>query len=146
MVARSGLYIQVQFRALARTPGMAHRSRTDLGAGEVHRLEAPTPGRCLIPLSEAAAVRFTMTSSLHDAIKVVVDEADPIGLLSGGAPDDEYEPEISDLEERIAAGEVPTEVMVWDVIARWFGPNTTAPPEAVEQIVRGLSRLADGDL
>ena len=87
-----------------------------------------------------------MTSSLHDAIKVVVDEADPIGLLSGGAPDDEYEPEISDLEERIAAGEVPTEVMVWDVIARWFGPNTTAPPEAVEQIVRGLSRLADGDL
>ena len=34
-------------------------------------------------------------------ISTVICDLDPMGLLAGGAPEDEYEPEIREIEERV---------------------------------------------
>lgn len=66
-----------------------------------------------------AAVTAVVTSA--------VNQTDPMGLLSIGAPEDEYEPEIRDLLEGLAeAWPDPTAVLhlCEAVFTRWFGANS----------------------
>jgi len=54
-------------------------------------------------------------------VKRVVAAADPIGLLAGGAPDDEYDPEVTDLVRLVLGPSEITRDRVDAVWTRWFG-------------------------
>ncbi len=55
------------------------------------------------------------------ATRQIVNKHDPIGLIELGAPDDEYEPEVTDLV-RLVLKDVPLdEGAVEAVWIRWFG-------------------------
>lgn len=78
------------------------------------------------------------------AIRVLINQLDPEGLLAAGAHDDEYDSEVSDLtalvcgEDEITAGAVGS---VWN---RWFNmsPNwCTREPEQVNEVAAALGRL-----
>jgi hypothetical protein len=69
------------------------------------------------------ARRSARYDSALAAVKKVVDEHDPVGLLEIGAPSDEYDPEIADLVRLVLGPNRPTEESVSDVWRRWFGED-----------------------
>lgn len=75
------------------------------------------------------------------AVRAVVNEQDPIGLLELGAPEDEYDPEVGDLAEL----EVPiTAQEVIGVFLRWFGSTTgRIEPGVAERIADGINAMGD---
>lgn len=93
----------------------------------------------------APAISCNVPSKLHDAVRQVVNAADPVGLIAIGCPEDEYEPEIRDFQKRIEAGEEPSEDIVREVTTHWFGRATAGSPEAIQAIALGLSRLVADD-
>ncbi|MEJ7764670.1 MAG: hypothetical protein WKF86_04170 [Acidimicrobiales bacterium] len=80
-------------------------------------------------------------------VKRVVDAADPIGLLATGAPDDEYDFEVTDLVKLVLGPREITADRVDAVWTRWFGDHdwygTTADNMAHELSVIRLRRVAD---
>lgn len=60
------------------------------------------------------------TRAFHE-VRRVVNEHDPIGLLAGGAPVDEYESEVSDLVRLVMRAQPLSEEEVDAVWRRWFG-------------------------
>ena len=58
------------------------------------------------------------------AVLGVLSRKDPEGLLSVGAPADEYEPEADDLARRLRSGRGITGEVLVDVWERWFGPDS----------------------
>jgi hypothetical protein len=64
------------------------------------------------------------------AVERAITDADPIGLLRGGAPADEYSPEICTVVPRIARAERRDEVteILHQEFLRWFGER---PPGRV---------------
>jgi hypothetical protein len=58
-------------------------------------------------------------------VKEVIDEWDPIGLLSLGCPDDEYDPEIKDIVKLVSQIKSIDEIAVGiqEVFNKWFGEN-----------------------
>ncbi len=62
---------------------------------------------------------------VYAAVKRCVDAWDPLGLLAGGAPPDEYECEIRMIAERIFPGSAPETVAeaVNDVFSKMFRPD-----------------------
>ncbi len=57
------------------------------------------------------------------AVRAVVDELDPIALLAGGAPSDEYDPEVGDLVLLVLRRDHFDEAAVDHVWRRWFGDD-----------------------
>ncbi|MGB3409919.1 MAG: hypothetical protein WBA45_01875 [Microthrixaceae bacterium] len=55
------------------------------------------------------------------AVREVVNAWDPIGLIEIGAPDDEYDPESSDLVRLVLHRQPIDQKAVDDVWTRWFG-------------------------
>jgi len=55
------------------------------------------------------------------AVRAVVNEVDPIGLVAIDCPEDEYDPEVEDL---IKWREPVTPDRVAEVFIRWFGPES----------------------
>lgn len=47
---------------------------------------------------------------MRDKIKMIIDEWDPIGLLYGEAPDDEYDPEINEIFRLLPSIKGPEEL------------------------------------
>lgn len=71
--------------------------------------------------------------------------ADPAGLLAGGAPEDEYEPEVDDLCALVGMGrEAVTAEAVAGVFDRWFGPGVVPPEKAAEVTSRLRHPMAWG--
>ena len=52
------------------------------------------------------------------AVERAINEADPIGLLAGGAPSDEYAPEIGTIIPPRQAYEVPAR-QIWDALLEY---------------------------
>ena len=71
---------------------------------------------------------------LSAAVGRAIDEADPIGLLEMGCPEDEYSPEIGTVVPRVSRASDPAEVrrILHEEFLRWFGEGTAGPEEAYE--------------
>lgn len=78
-----------------------------------------------------------MPSGYFLAVRAVVNEVDPVGLIEMGAPDDEYDSEVEDL---IKWREPVTADRVAEVFTKWFGPeNGAMTPRKTARIVDGIS-------
>lgn len=76
-----------------------------------------------------------MPSAFFLAVRAIVNEVDPVGLIEMGAPDDEYDSEVEDLikwREAVMADRVA------EVFTKWFGPEDGA------MTPREAARIADG--
>lgn len=60
--------------------------------------------------------------SLLSRVRCVIDELDPEGLRTLGAPSDEYLPEAEEFAERLERGEVLTPDAVTEIWVAWFYP------------------------
>ncbi len=78
-----------------------------------------------------------MASAYFMAVREVVISEDPMGLLSMGAPVDEYDPEVGDLVEEKSA---MTAQRVHEVFREWFGEANGLGTEAARRIATGISR------
>lgn len=72
-------------------------------------------------------------------ITAVVAQVDPMGLLAGGAPSDEYDREVSQLAPRVlrAASRADVEAAVTHVFTDAFGSGSVRP-SAIALLVEGL--------
>jgi hypothetical protein len=92
----------------------------------------------------------TRYQSLVAAIEHAINEADPIGLLKGGAPADEYGPEIGTIVPRMVNAQSADEIttVLHEEFSRWFGDDTAGPRQAYEvparQIWNALLELRKG--
>ena len=68
------------------------------------------------------------------AVERAINEADPIGLLAGGAPSDEYAPEIGTIVPLLANANRPDDVtgVLHGEFLRWFGEGTAGPRQAYD--------------
>lgn len=64
--------------------------------------------------------------ALREAASQALREADPIGLIGGGAPPDEYDPEVGTILPRLRNVASPEEVqrIVHEEFVTWFGEET----------------------
>ena len=83
------------------------------------------------------------------AVERAINEADPIGLLAGGAPSDRYAPEIGTIIPLLANAHRPDDVtgVLHGEFLRWFGEGTAGPRQAYEaparQIWRCFTRISE---
>jgi hypothetical protein len=72
--------------------------------------------------------------SLVAAVSRAIDDADPIGLLEGGAPADEYGPEIGTIVPRVVNAQSVEEVttVLHEEFLRWFGDDIAGTRHAYE--------------
>jgi hypothetical protein len=77
---------------------------------------------------------------LAAAIERAINEADPIGLLQGGAPADEYGSEIGTILPRIANAKQPDDVtdVLHEEFLRWFGNETAGPRHTYKAAARRI--------
>ena len=80
----------------------------------------------------------TRYQDLVAAVERAINEADPIGLLEGGAPSDEYAVEIGTIIPRLAKAQRPDDVtdVLHEEFLRWFGDGTAGPRQAYEAPAR----------
>lgn len=69
--------------------------------------------------------------ALADAVTRAVNDADPIGLLSMGAPDDEYSPEIGTIVPRLATAADASDIarIMREEFVRWFNEGAAGPED-----------------
>jgi hypothetical protein len=86
---------------------------------------------------EAMDARY---QALVAAVEHAINEADPVGLLEGGAPADEYCPEIDTILRRLSDAQQPGEVtgVLHEEFLRWFGEGTAGPRQAYEAPARRI--------
>ena len=74
------------------------------------------------------------------AVERAINEADPIGLLAGGAPSDEYAPEIGTIIPLLANAHRPDDVtgVLHGEFLRWFGEGTAGLRQAYEAPARQI--------
>ena len=82
----------------------------------------------------------TRYQDLVAAVERAINEADPIGLLAGGAPSDEYAPETSTILPLLANAHRPDDVtgVLHGECSRWFGEGTAGPRQAYEAPARQI--------
>lgn len=78
-------------------------------------------------------------------VLAVLTRHDPEGLISAGAPADEYEPEAQNLTARLRAGQPITEEVLTQVWADWFSDQawllTDGAATTRTAIVEGLATI-----
>lgn len=74
----------------------------------------------------------TRYQALVAAVARAINDADPIGLLEGGAPADEYSPEIGTIVPRVANARSVDDVtaVLHEEFLRWFGEETAGLTQA----------------
>lgn len=78
------------------------------------------------------------------AVRVLINQYDPEGLLGAGAPEDEYDSEVHDLTALVCGEEEITAEAVGAVWNRWFNEVSvwsTRNPEQVNEVAAALERL-----
>lgn len=81
----------------------------------------------------------TAPAPLRDAVSACLNKHDLLGVLSLGAPADEYNPEAEDFTGLLAAGEPITADVVAGVWHKWFGdPSLPAPAPTREMAALAL--------
>jgi len=101
-----------------------------------------TLGTCVGCLASATSLA---DKQIFARVKRVVNEADPIGLLSTGAPDDEYHPEIDEIACRLPEPDcqtsAQTHAMVHRVFVKWFNARIAGPRSAYRKLATALHAL-----
>ena len=74
------------------------------------------------------------------AVERAINDADPIGLLQGGAPADEYGSEIGTIVRRVVNAQSVDEIaaVLHEEFVRWFGDDTAGPHQAYEAPARQI--------
>ncbi|MDF2758813.1 MAG: uncharacterized protein K0S99_1445 [Thermomicrobiales bacterium] len=82
----------------------------------------------------------TRYQALVEAVERAINDADPIGLLEGGAPADEYSPEIGTIVPRVVNAQSVDEVtaVLHEEFLRWFGDDTAGPRQGYEAPARQI--------
>ncbi|MEV0236335.1 hypothetical protein [Nonomuraea sp. NPDC050786] len=78
------------------------------------------------------------------AVRLLINQYDPEGLLEMGAPEDEYDPEVGDLAALVCGEEEITADAVGSIWNRWFDDVSdwcVRQPEQVSEVAAGLERL-----
>lgn len=70
------------------------------------------------------------------AVKKVLDSFDPMGLLSAGAPSDEYWPEANDIAQRMKNGEALDAKLLVSVFDEWFYEGALSEELALSIVVQ----------
>jgi hypothetical protein len=80
--------------------------------------------------------RRTRYDTLCAEVARAIDEADPVGLLVLGSPEDEYSPEIDAIIPRISKASGPAEVrrIVHEEFVRWFDAGLAGPEETYDAV------------
>jgi hypothetical protein len=82
---------------------------------------------------------------LYARVKCIVNAADPIGLLSEGASDDEYHPEIDEIAFWLPKSGcrtiAQTNAMVHRQFVTWRGARTAGPRDAYREIATAIHAL-----
>ena len=67
--------------------------------------------------------------SLYSDVSRLLREADPIGMITMGAPDDEYDPEVSTILPRLREADAAADVqrIVHEEFVQWFGTDIAGP-------------------
>lgn len=78
--------------------------------------------------------------TLVAAVERAINDADPIGLLEGGAPADEYSPEIGTIVPRVVKAQSVDQIttVLHEEFLRWFGDDTAGPRESYEAPARQI--------
>jgi hypothetical protein len=73
--------------------------------------------------------------TLAAAVGRAIDDADPVGLLVMGCPEDEYSAEIGTIVPRVSKASSSGEVrrIIHEEFVRWFGEGTAGPEEAYNE-------------
>jgi cold shock protein len=124
------------FRALA--PGQVVEFRREVQPGPTG-VRAVAQAVVVVPLSGTARYKDLLKS-----ISAAVSQVDPMGLLAGGSPPDEYSAEVSQLAPRVsrAASREDTAAAVSEVFTEAFGPSSV-PIAKLERLVDRLWSLVD---
>ena len=81
-------------------------------------------------------------ADLVGAVRAVLAEEDPEGLLALGCPVDEYDPEVPDLVRLVVDGSVTADrvLQVWE---KWFEADSvlSGRADALERLTERLGRL-----
>jgi hypothetical protein len=82
----------------------------------------------------------TRYETLVAAVERAINDADPIGLIEGGAPADEYSPEIGTIVPRLVNAQNVDDVtaVLHEEFLRWFGDDTAGPRQAYEPPARQI--------
>jgi hypothetical protein len=83
-----------------------------------------------------------MAIGVAAAVERAINDADPIGLLEGGAPADEYGPEIGTIVPRVMNAQSVDEIaaVLYEEFVRWFGGDTAGPRQIYEAPARQIWR------
>lgn len=86
---------------------------------------------------------------LYQVVREIVDSLDPIGLLALGCPDDEYNPEIERIVQRLATAKAlsleTVQTILHETFVEFFDQELAGPTEryreAAREIVQRLEAL-----
>lgn len=79
---------------------------------------------------------------LRRAVAAIIAQADPVNLLTLGAPGDEYDGEVSVIVGQLDRARSPEDVrsIVRGEFARRFGPDVAGPPERYDEAAAAIWR------
>jgi hypothetical protein len=77
---------------------------------------------------------------LHDAVSEALRNADPIGLIQGGAPLDEYDPEVGTILPRLRTATSSRDVrtILHEEFVHWFGQEVAGDIEHYEKAAENI--------
>jgi hypothetical protein len=78
--------------------------------------------------------------TLVASVERAINDSDPIGLLEGGAPSDEYNPEIGTIVSRVVKAQSVDEVTaaLHEEFLRCFGEDTAGPRQTYKAPARRI--------
>ena len=78
--------------------------------------------------------------SLYSDVSRLLREADPIGMITMGAPDDEYDPEVSTILPRLREANAAVDVqrIVHEEFVGWFGTDIAGPLTAYADVAERI--------
>jgi len=78
--------------------------------------------------------------TLYTEVSRLLREADPIRLIEIGAPDDEYDPEVSTILPRLREAKSPDDVqrIVHEEFSHWFGAETAGMATHYASVSSGI--------
>lgn len=83
-----------------------------------------------------------MKNGLKVLVRKEINRIDPVGLLSMGAPKDEYNPEVEEIVKKIgvAKSEKEVEELVYKTFVKMFGSRIAGVREKYSNLATNISR------
>jgi hypothetical protein len=98
-----------------------------------------------VSITKSLAHQASQGNALRDVerfrkLRSIVNQFDPVQLLSFGAPEDEYEPEVRTILERLHAELSEEEVLdiVYVEFLKWFGSESVVGQKSDYQLMSGV--------